>query len=62
MRSGHLPTPQLGIIVEIERAIKALARTVAVKERICEYIQQEVSFPLFVTFLSQGSYTFDVPM
>ena len=42
IRSGHLPTPQLGIITEIERAIKTLARTQAVKERICEYIQQEV--------------------
>jgi hypothetical protein len=43
MRSGHLPMPQLGIIGEIEKAIKSLARTQAVKERICEYIQQEVS-------------------
>jgi protein phosphatase-4 regulatory subunit 3 len=42
IRSGHLPTPRLGIIGEIEKAIKALARTQAVKERICEYIQQEV--------------------
>lgn len=41
IRSGHLPTPRLGIIGEIEKAIKALARTQAVKERICEYIQQE---------------------
>ncbi|KAF9450958.1 DUF625-domain-containing protein, partial [Macrolepiota fuliginosa MF-IS2] len=41
IRSGHLPPPQLGIIGEIERAIKALARTPPVKERICEYIQQE---------------------
>ncbi|PPQ68299.1 hypothetical protein CVT25_001387 [Psilocybe cyanescens] len=41
IRSGHLPPPQLGIISEIERAIKALARTQAVKERICEYIQRE---------------------
>ncbi|KIM46489.1 hypothetical protein M413DRAFT_441578 [Hebeloma cylindrosporum] len=41
IRSGHLPTPQLGIITEIERAIKTLARTQLVKERICEYIQQE---------------------
>jgi len=48
MRSGHLPTPQLGIIGEIERAIKALARTQAVKERICEYIQQEVSVMMFL--------------
>jgi hypothetical protein len=44
IRSGHLPSPQLGIIGEIERAIKALSRTQPVKERICEYIQQEVSF------------------
>lgn len=43
IRAGHLPQPQLGIIAEIERAIKTLARTQAVKERICEYIQQEVS-------------------
>lgn len=43
IRSGHLPPPQLGIINEIERAIKALSRTQAVKERICEYIQNEVS-------------------
>ncbi|EKM79939.1 hypothetical protein AGABI1DRAFT_72653 [Agaricus bisporus var. burnettii JB137-S8] len=41
IRSGHLPSPQLGIIGEIERAIKALSRTQPVKERICEYIQQE---------------------
>ncbi|KAF8969370.1 component of IIS longevity pathway SMK-1-domain-containing protein [Flammula alnicola] len=41
IRSGHLPPPQLGIISEIERAIKSLARTQVVKERICEYIQQE---------------------
>ncbi|PPQ70709.1 hypothetical protein CVT26_014633 [Gymnopilus dilepis] len=41
VRSGHLPAPQLGIISEIERAIKSLARTQNVKERICEYIQNE---------------------
>lgn len=40
-RSGHLPQPRLGIIGEIERAIKALARTAVMKERICEYIQHE---------------------
>lgn len=43
IRSGQLPQPQLGIIGEIERAIKALSRTQQVKERICEYIMQEVS-------------------
>ncbi|KAL6307189.1 component of IIS longevity pathway SMK-1-domain-containing protein [Sparassis latifolia] len=41
IRSGHLPQPQLGIIGEIEKAIKALSRTNALKERICEYIQTE---------------------
>ncbi|KAF8345573.1 component of IIS longevity pathway SMK-1-domain-containing protein [Amanita rubescens] len=41
IRSGQLPQPQLGIIGEIERAIKALSRTQPVKERICEYIMQE---------------------
>jgi len=51
IRSGHLPTPQLGIITEIERAIKTLARTQAVKERICEYIQQEVGTPIPFSYL-----------
>ncbi|KAF7970250.1 hypothetical protein HWV62_24502 [Athelia sp. TMB] len=41
IRAGHLPTPRMGIMGEIERAIKALARTQVVKEKICEYIQQE---------------------
>ncbi|KAJ2929227.1 hypothetical protein H1R20_g7862, partial [Candolleomyces eurysporus] len=41
IRSGHLPLPTLGIIGEIERAIKTLARTAMMKERICEYIQHE---------------------
>lgn len=48
IRSGHLPQPQLGIIAEIERAIKSLARTQVVKERICEYIQHEVSSSVLV--------------
>lgn len=41
IQSGRLPNPQMGIIGEIEKAIRALARTPAAKERICEYIQQE---------------------
>ncbi|KAH7931318.1 DUF625-domain-containing protein [Leucogyrophana mollusca] len=41
IRSGHLPSPQLGFISDIERAIKALARGQSVKEKICEYIQRE---------------------
>lgn len=46
LRSGHLPQPQLDIISEIERVIKSLARTNSIKERICEYIQTEVSITL----------------
>ncbi|KAH7916787.1 component of IIS longevity pathway SMK-1-domain-containing protein [Hygrophoropsis aurantiaca] len=41
IRTGHLPSPQLGFISDIERAIKALARGQTVKEKICEYIQRE---------------------
>lgn len=43
IRTGHLPTPQLGNIQDIEGAIKTLSRGQAVKEKICEYIQREVS-------------------
>ena len=43
LRTGHLPTPQLGNIQDIEGAIKTLSRGQAVKEKICEYIQREVS-------------------
>ncbi|KAF9534111.1 component of IIS longevity pathway SMK-1-domain-containing protein [Crepidotus variabilis] len=39
--SGHLPSPQMGVISEIERAIKSLSKTQTVKERICEFIQHE---------------------
>ena len=42
IRSGRLPQPQMGIIGEIDTAIKHLARTAVVKERVCEYIQNEV--------------------
>ncbi|THG97475.1 hypothetical protein EW026_g4525 [Hermanssonia centrifuga] len=41
IRSGHLPTPTLGIIGEIDKAIKAIGRTPTLKERVCEYIQTE---------------------
>ncbi|KAI0304169.1 component of IIS longevity pathway SMK-1-domain-containing protein [Russula brevipes] len=40
IRSGHLPQPALGIITEIDRAIRALSRTPAIKDKICEYIQR----------------------
>jgi protein phosphatase-4 regulatory subunit 3 len=41
IRSGHLPEPELGIIPDIERAIKALVRG-QIREKICECIQREV--------------------
>ncbi|KAI0268330.1 component of IIS longevity pathway SMK-1-domain-containing protein [Gloeopeniophorella convolvens] len=40
IRSGHLPQPALGILMEIDRAIRALSRTAAIKDKICEYIQR----------------------
>lgn len=41
IQSGRLPNPHNGIIGEIEKAIRALARTPTAKERVCEYIQAE---------------------
>ncbi|KAA1473470.1 DUF625-domain-containing protein [Dentipellis sp. KUC8613] len=40
IRSGHLPQPALGIIGQIDRAIKQLSRQPSIREKICEYIQQ----------------------
>ncbi|TFY56769.1 hypothetical protein EVJ58_g7436 [Rhodofomes roseus] len=54
IRSGHLPQPQLGIIGEIERAIKSLARTNAIKERICEYIQTEDYIKSMINVMNQA--------
>lgn len=56
IRSGHLPQPQLGIIGEIEKVIKSLSRTQPVKERMCEYIQHEVS-PLQLTNANRMPYS-----
>lgn len=41
VRSGRLPHPQIGIIAEIERAIRIFSRTPTTKERICEFIQNQ---------------------
>ncbi|CCM03359.1 uncharacterized protein FIBRA_05488 [Fibroporia radiculosa] len=54
IRSGHLPPPRLGIMGEIERAIKTLARTNAYKERICEYIQTEEYIKGMVEVMNQA--------
>ncbi|EAU84416.2 nuclear protein [Coprinopsis cinerea okayama7 len=40
-QSGALPQPRIGIIGEIERAIKNLARPQQMRERICEHIVHE---------------------
>jgi protein phosphatase 4 regulatory subunit 3 len=42
--SGRLPEPALGIIGDLEAAIKVIAKTLHGRERICEYILNEVSF------------------
>ncbi|EGN92042.1 hypothetical protein SERLA73DRAFT_117880 [Serpula lacrymans var. lacrymans S7.3] len=54
IRSGHLPTPQLGIIAEVERAIKALARTQTVRDKICEYIQREEYVKALIDVMNQA--------
>ncbi|KAJ7639366.1 component of IIS longevity pathway SMK-1-domain-containing protein [Roridomyces roridus] len=41
---GRLPTPQLGIIGDIERTIKGLSRPGQVKDRLIEYIMGEEYF------------------
>lgn len=41
--SGRLPEPALGIISELDTAIKAIAKAIHGRERICEYILNEVS-------------------
>lgn len=42
-RNGQLPAPQLGIIADIERAIKGFSKAPQVKDRLCEYIMRAVS-------------------
>ncbi|TFK55367.1 DUF625-domain-containing protein [Heliocybe sulcata] len=54
IRSGRLPLPALGIISEIERAIKSLARTAHLKERLCEYIQQEEYIKQLIDVFNQA--------
>lgn len=59
IRTGHLPTPQLGNIQDIEGAIKTLSRGQAVKEKICEYIQREVSLFFGPTYSSLSGHHVD---
>ena len=43
MRGGGLPKPALGTIAEIDKVMKTITRMPALKERVCEIIQNEVS-------------------
>ncbi|OJT09072.1 hypothetical protein TRAPUB_15 [Trametes pubescens] len=54
IRSGRLPQPQMGIIGEIDTVIKTLARTALVKERVCEYIQNEDYIKGLIDVFSQS--------
>ena len=42
VRGDGLPNPALGIIPEIERTIKLICRNQTMKERLCEYMYNEV--------------------
>ncbi|KAI9507010.1 DUF625-domain-containing protein [Russula earlei] len=54
IRSGHLPQPALGIIMEIDRAIRALSRTPAIKDKICEYIQRADYIKAMIDIMHQA--------
>ncbi|KAI8982774.1 DUF625-domain-containing protein [Trametes punicea] len=54
VRSGRLPQPQMGIIGDIDTAIKALARTAVIKERVCEYIQNEEYIKALIDVFNQA--------
>ncbi|KAJ3997780.1 component of IIS longevity pathway SMK-1-domain-containing protein [Lentinula boryana] len=54
IRTGHLPNPHMGMIGEIDKAIKTLARTQPVKEKICEYIQNEDYIKQLIKVLHQA--------
>lgn len=42
-RGGGLPKPTLSTIADIEKAMKTIVRVPSIKERICEFIQNDVS-------------------
>jgi protein phosphatase 4 regulatory subunit 3 len=47
---SSLPEPRMGIIGDIEKIIKTLARTAVVKEKMCEWMQREVRFLVLIGF------------
>ncbi|KAI0050231.1 DUF625-domain-containing protein [Auriscalpium vulgare] len=54
IRSGHLPQPALGIIPEIDKAIRALSRTQQIKDKICEYIQRSDYIRAMIDVMNQA--------
>lgn len=48
LRDGSLPKPALASIIELDKTMKAVARIPALKERCCEIIQNDVSYPLHI--------------
>ncbi|KAG8956851.1 Platinum sensitivity protein [Tulasnella sp. 424] len=54
INAGRLPEPTLGIIGEIDKAIKFIGRTAAGKEKICEYIVQEDYIKGLIDVLGQA--------
>lgn len=54
VHEGRLPEPTLGIIGEIDKAIKFIGRTQSGKEKICEYIVQEDYIKGLIDVLAQA--------
>ncbi|KAJ7591477.1 component of IIS longevity pathway SMK-1-domain-containing protein [Mycena floridula] len=53
-RSTQLPVPQISTLATVERLIKGLSRTHAVKERVCEYIVQEEYIKQMISVLEMA--------
>ncbi|KAG8965922.1 Platinum sensitivity protein [Tulasnella sp. 419] len=54
INAGRLPEPTMGIIGEIDKAIKFIGRTPSGKEKICEYIVQEDYIKGLVDVMAQA--------
>ncbi|KAF9513249.1 hypothetical protein BS47DRAFT_980933 [Hydnum rufescens UP504] len=52
--SGRLPEPALGIIGDLEAAIKVIAKTLHGRERICEYILNEDYIKSLIDVMEQA--------
>ncbi|GJE87442.1 hypothetical protein PsYK624_035250 [Phanerochaete sordida] len=54
LRGGGLPKPALGTIAEIDKTMKTIARMPALKERVCEIIQNENYVKALVSVFNQA--------